>query len=575
MLLEKYPADVEIDEICDEFELELTQGVPDIVGYLERVEEGRKSSLLYWLLRVSDTKAPELTTQFANTLSSQLPRFRAVIADVLRADTEGTLLPDIPGFTLIYRAQRGGQGDVYKAIQRSTGQQVAIKLVASHALDAIPSNERNRALVRLEEEIRTTASLDHPNIVKVYDAGNCDDGFYFVMQWIEGGSLAERGQDLTQVEVARTIRQVADAVRQAHRFGILHLDIKPHNILYDPATAQPLLADFGLARLAQEVSGASVIAGTRGFMAPEQAAGGELDTRTDIYGIGATLYNMLTKHSVYEDVSLPYDESEKDRWIAKPPRALNSDVNLDLNQICLTCVAFDPRDRFQDCEQLIERLDEFFLTDDARRIVEMGQRTLATSPLFLIINCAVTIQLHLGWSKSFVGEVGIWLTVFSMYGVVFYVFGSISKLDKFSPEKLAYESLCAVWMGKLLAASAIAASLRLLTSQSLQLGLPNNLDAVEVAVLMCYPMFAALTGLVLASIAPRYWRFLYLPAAICWLSSTLLMWSVNQGTRLGPIIYGFLAMGLAVVWGLRLNGLAREQSRLVGSPEIEETLDNR
>ena len=321
------------------------------------------------------------------------------------------------------------------------------------------------------------------NVVKIYDAGECSDGFYFIMQLLEGGDLSNRAAALNQIEVAKIIRSVANALQEAHASGILHLDVKPQNILFDEAANQPLLADFGLARLSQEAEDKHAIAGTIGYMAPEQAMGVELDSRADIYGLGATLYYLLTGKTAYKNVKLPFTDSQRESWSPIPPRSLNRNINPQLERICMRCLEFDPDARYQNCQELAKAIDQFTVAEDGLRIATFAKKTIITSPLFLAINLVVYLQIKAGWAEIPICEPLIWITMFSMYGVVFFVFKSKTKVVKNTPEHLAMESMWAVWLAKMFAAIAVAGSLRLLAS-----GLPGE-PSVEEAILMCYPMF--------------------------------------------------------------------------------------
>lgn len=562
--MQDYTPDEEIDLLCDQFEREWQDGKgPSIDSYLERVNKASKPRLLYWLLTVQlqySMESDEQKRQMLEKLRDQFFQFRNAVDDAASSlGNKPTNLPTIPGYTIKRHVQRGGQGQVYQATQNRTGQDVAIKLVSTNQLERIAKDDRIRVIARLEKEIRTAAGLNHPNIVKVFDAGESDSGFYFVMQWVKGGSLADR-TTLSQTDAAKIVRSVADALAEAHASGVLHLDVKPHNILIDQSTGQPLLADFGLARLSQETTTSSAIAGTLGYMAPEQAQGAPLDVRADVYGLGATFYQLLTGRRPYQHVSLPYNDAQRDAWLPKSPRTIRSDVNPELERICTKCLSFDPDARFQSCEEVAAALDRFAFTEDGRRIARISARTLLASPLFFVINLVVTIQIIFGWVNDAALEPLVWITMFSMYAVVFLVFGTASKLDKHSPEYLAVESLWAIWLAKFFAAMAIAGSLRL-----------SGISAEE-AILMCYPMFSALTGLVLATMAPRYWRPLYGFAVIAWGNSLLLTLTVVQGLTVAPAIYGALATTLTTIWGIKLRRLSREQAP-AGAPQLEPTVD--
>ncbi|MDG2015278.1 MAG: serine/threonine-protein kinase [Pirellulaceae bacterium] len=573
--MQKYLPDEEIDNLCDEFEQKLhSHQVPSIESYLKQVDSDRQSHLLYWLLLIELELQPIQEMQQAALMDNfheRFPEFESVINDVadqfLNLDRT-VRLPRIPGYTLDRLIKRGGQGAVYRALQDQTGQRVAIKLVSANELEVIPADYRSQAVSRLKKEIRIAASLKHMNVVRIYDAGSCSDGFYFVMQLIEGGNLCERISVLGQFEISKIIGSVADALKEAHAAGILHLDVKPQNILFDEVTDQPLLADFGLARLSHDAEDRLAIAGTLGYMAPEQAMGTAVDVRADVYGLGATLYFLLTGRTAYQDVALPFNEEQRESWLPTPPQALNRDINQELARICMKCLAFDPHDRYQNCQEVAWAIDRFAAAEDGRRIARMGDRAIITSPLFLIINLLVFLQIQLGWTRIPSLEPLIWITMFSMYVVVFFVLKSVSNLDRHTPEHLAMESLWAVWLAKMFAAIAVAGSLRLLAFG------PLSPTSVENTVLMCYPMFSALTGLVVATIAPRYWRRLYIGAAVCFLFAFVLMATIAfVKLPIAPLLYGAGATCLGVIWGIKLRQLAREQSRSDKTIDLNETIE--
>ena len=582
-----YIPDEELDILCDEFERESQcQQAPRIEAYLERVSSVRRPQLLYWLLKLQLELEPVQSDRhelMIEELHQQYPGFKQVVNEIAESVLLlGARLPEIPGYTLERLVKQGGQGSVFRALQDRTGQLVAIKLVSTQALNGIPPQHRSQVIARLKKEVRIAASLKHGNVVKIYDAGECPDGFYFIMQLVEGGNLSERAATLNQIEVVKIIRSVADALQEAHASGILHLDVKPQNILFDESANQPLLADFGLARLLQEADDKQAIAGTMGYMAPEQAMGAELDPRADVYGLGATLYYLLTGKTAYGNITLPFTDEQRESWSPTPPRTLNRNINPQLERICMRCLEFDPEARYQNCQEVAKAIDQFTVAEDGLRIAAIGKRTIITSPLFLAINLIVYAQIHWGWAESgSVYEPLIWITMFSMYGVVFFVFSSETKLDKHTPAHLAMESMWAVWLAKMFAAIAVAGSLRLLASGSflsLDIGdvSPNShsdFNPIEKAILMCYPMFSALTGFVLATIAPRYWRKLYLGAALCWLYSFVLMSTIAQGSTIAPILYGAGATVLAIVWGIKLRRLARQQTRSQHPIDLDETVD--
>ncbi len=193
---------------------------------------------------------------------------------------------------------RGGQAVVYRAYDPTMQREVALKvLTTSAAVD-------EKARQRFEREAHTIAALEHPNIVPVYDFGAYDDGLYIVMRLMKGGTLADRlaRGPLNPAEALEVVRPVAAALDAAHKRGIVHRDIKPGNILFDEyGTAY--LSDFGIARLGNATASltGSLILGTPYYMSPEQIQGKvPLDGRSDVYALGALLFQMLTGHVPYE-----------------------------------------------------------------------------------------------------------------------------------------------------------------------------------------------------------------------------------------------------------------------------------
>lgn len=191
---------------------------------------------------------------------------------------------------------RGGMATVYRAYDPNSGREVAIKVLPREMLH----DPQFRS--RFEREIKLIASLEHPAIVPIYDAGEVNEQPYFVMRFMTGGSLSdviEKGP-ISIDDTAKIIERVAQGLAYAHRKGVIHRDLKPDNILFDE-TGEPFISDFGVAKLAESTSnltGSGVI-GTPAYMSPEQAQGVEIDQRSDVYGLGVIVYQMLTGHQPY------------------------------------------------------------------------------------------------------------------------------------------------------------------------------------------------------------------------------------------------------------------------------------
>jgi len=194
---------------------------------------------------------------------------------------------------------RGGMATVYRGYDPRFEREVAVKVLPRELLHADPQFR-----LRFEREAKIIAQLEHSAIVPVYDVGEADGQPYFVMRYMNGGSLSERIQAgvMTVDEATRILGTIAPGLDEAHSKGIVHRDIKPSNILFDKR-GNPYVSDFGIAKLSQAQSGnvtGSAIIGTPAYMAPEQAQGDAIDGRADIYALGIILYEMVTGKQPYE-----------------------------------------------------------------------------------------------------------------------------------------------------------------------------------------------------------------------------------------------------------------------------------
>ena len=219
---------------------------------------------------------------------------------------------------------------------------------------------------RFRREAEAAARLNHPGIVPIYEVGERDGACYFSMEFVEGGQLdASRlsANPCRSGSAVELIAKLARTVQYAHEHGILHRDIKPGNILLDQK-GEPHLTDFGLARLVETestVTRTREVLGTPSYMAPEQAAGETTKLRkaTDVYGLGAVLYQLLTGHppfaggTTYETIQLLLDTEPRQ------PRLLNPKIDRDLSTICLKCLEKDPQRRYSSALALAEDLEHW------------------------------------------------------------------------------------------------------------------------------------------------------------------------------------------------------------------------
>jgi serine/threonine protein kinase len=276
------------------------------------------------------------------------------------------LLGELGDYELLEEVGRGGQGVVFRARQKSLNRTVALKVIS---LGQWASQVH---LKRFRREAEAAASLDHPSIVPIYEVGERDGSCYFSMKFVEGGQLDEvvRRAPISVRQAVQLIAKVARTVHYAHEHGILHRDIKPGNILLD-ISGEPHLTDFGLARLLDAQSSVTRtidVLGTPSYMAPEQAAGetAKLSKATDVYGLGAVLYQLLTGQppfaggTTYETIRLLRDTEPR------PPRLLNPKVDRDLSTICLKCLEKDPQRRYASALGLAEDLEHWLKHEPIR-----------------------------------------------------------------------------------------------------------------------------------------------------------------------------------------------------------------
>lgn len=259
----------------------------------------------------------------------------------------------------------GGMGEVYLAEHQLLKRPCALKLIRGGGVaDA-------RALERFEREVRITATLSHPNTIEIYDYGRTEDGtYYYVMEYLPGLSLAdlvERHGALPPGRAVYLLRQVCLALREAHRAGLIHRDVKPSNIFAAHRGGMDDVAkllDFGLVRPAATVrephlSTEGHILGTPLFMSPEQATGGrELDERSDIYSLGAVAYFLLTGRPPFNQGSGIEVMIAHARDPVVPPSVLRDDIPEDLERVVMRCLEKDPDDRFPDARSLEEALSD-------------------------------------------------------------------------------------------------------------------------------------------------------------------------------------------------------------------------
>jgi TolB-like protein/Flp pilus assembly protein TadD/tRNA A-37 threonylcarbamoyl transferase component Bud32 len=273
----------------------------------------------------------------------------------------------IGNYQILEEIGRGGMGVIYRARQRHSRRIVALKRILSYHADS------QETLARFRREAQAAASLDHPNILPIYEVSECDDGLpFFSMKFAGGGSLLEaapalRGEPRRAVAL---MAKVVRAVQNAHGQGILHRDLKPGNILLD-GRGEPLVSDFGLAKwldTSSHLTRTLTIFGTPGYIAPEQVNGsaGKLGPTSDVYSLGAILFDLLTGRPPFlgeHALKVIQQASEKP---APKLRTLVPGLDRDLETICAKCLEREPGARYRSAGALAEDLERWL---EGRHIV--------------------------------------------------------------------------------------------------------------------------------------------------------------------------------------------------------------
>ena len=248
----------------------------------------------------------------------------------------------------------GGMANVYLATDEELGRRVAIKILNErHAND-------DQFVERFRREAKNAAGLSHPNVVSIYDRGESEGTYYIAMEYIEGRTLKDliltRGPSPVAIAIDYT-RQVLHALRFAHRNGIVHRDIKPHNVIVDNE-GRVKVADFGIARAgASQMTEAGSIVGTAQYLSPEQARGAPVDQTSDLYSVGIMLYELLTGEVPFTG-DTPVEIAMKHlSQTPQPPSRLRPELPDDLDYVVLRALAKDPSERYPDAGEMDADLD--------------------------------------------------------------------------------------------------------------------------------------------------------------------------------------------------------------------------
>lgn len=338
----------------------------------------------------SDLIVPLASSSLARTPSVEL------IGSTLNV---GSLpLPEIPGYRVLELIGRGGMGVIYRAMQKHLHRPVALKMILA-GTHASPESR-----LRFMAEAEVIARLQHPGIVLVHEFGTYQGNPYFALEYLSGGSLADklRPGPLTPREAAELVRKLAEAVEAAHRVGVVHRDLKPANILLTEQ-GEPKVTDFGLAKSAGgDLIATEAILGTPSYMAPEQAGGdtNAVGPTADVYALGVILYECLTGRPPFRAATAVETLQQVVSLEPVSVRRLQPKVPRDLETICHKCLEKLPRRRYATAAALAVDLQRWVSGEPilARRsgIWERtafwlrGRRAAILAALFLVLGLVLT-----------------------------------------------------------------------------------------------------------------------------------------------------------------------------------------
>lgn len=450
--------------------------------------------------------------------------------------------PVLTDYEKLTEIGRGGMGVVYRAKHKRTQRQDAIKVIRRDRLSGMSGETMKRIQWRFQQESKLAARVAHEHIVPIYHVGEIADQPWFSMQLVDGANLRDLALDggIATERAVRYIEAIARAVDVVHRHGIIHGDIKPHNILVERETDRPLISDFGLADFDARYSDdeSPGVVGTLAYIAPELAraalegqtpeeVAAVRSVATDVYSIGATLWSALSGCSPWDRQRTAVQHLE-DVASGNLDFATDADGKIPppLLRIILKCLSADPSARYSTAAEVANALAAWQDRPHWNRHFPKLRSLLwmVIAPVLLLSGIGVwwllQMDAHEGW---------IWLVIFAGYGPLFAAF--LVHRSAGGTAQRAHRELWSIWIGHLVSAFACMLALRILCHPDLNKTLA-----------FFYPCWAAISSLVFFAKSGNFWSA-YRWIGVVWAFVTVLL----AITPYPPIVFGLFAAATCVV----------------------------
>jgi serine/threonine protein kinase/Tfp pilus assembly protein PilF len=281
-------------------------------------------------------------------------------------------------YQIVEELGKGGMGTVYKVVDRKINEEMALKLLRP---EIAPDTT---AIERFKNELKLARRISHENVCRLYDLHEEAGTLFITMEYVPGedlGTLLCREGRLPTEKACALAAQIAEGLAQAHRLGVIHRDLKPHNIRIDPKGSVRIM-DFGIARevAGPDLTAAGVMIGTPYYMSPEQAAGKSVDQRTDIYALGIILYEMVTGQPPFRGESGFSVALKHQTMLPQHPRELSAQIPEPLDRLIIKCLAKKKEERYQSAEELLAGLTALAKGEMASTAEKAGAKTATLSP---------------------------------------------------------------------------------------------------------------------------------------------------------------------------------------------------